>query len=82
MSVKCSNNEIQFDINDRKLYSEFSTFIYKLSKTRKIQYEAKPGFHDDRVMSMAIAVNAQNDFKYWDAKADTVFIRQRQKNIN
>lgn len=82
LSVKCSNDEIIFDINDRKLYSEFSTFIYKLSKTRKAQYEAKPGFHDDRVMSMAIAVNAQNDFKYWDAKADTVFIRTRNKNFN
>lgn len=81
LSVKCSNNEISFDINDRKLYSEFSTFIYKLSKTRKVQYEAKPGFHDDRVMSMAIAVNAQNDFKYWSAKTDTVFIKTRNKNI-
>ena len=82
LSVKCSNGNISFDIKDRKLYSEFSTFIYKLSKSRKVQYEAKPGFHDDRVMSMAIAVNAQNDFKYWDAKADTVFIRTRNKNIN
>ena len=82
LSVKCSNNEILFDINDRKLYSEFSTFIYKLSKTRKVQYEAKPGFHDDRVMSMAIAVNAQNDFKYWNAATDTVFIKTRNKNFN
>lgn len=82
LSVKCSNNGIVFDIKDRKLYSELSTFIYKLSKTRKVQYEAKAGFHDDRVMSMAIAVNAQNDFKYWDAKADTIFIKTRNKNIN
>lgn len=80
LSVKCSNGEISFDINDRKLYSEFSTFIYKLSKTRKVQYEAKPGFHDDRVMSMAIALKCMDDYKYFDTKKDLVFIKSRPTN--
>ena len=82
LSVKCSNKEVTFDERDRKLYSEFSTFIYKLTKTKKVAYEAKPTFHDDRVMATAMAVMAQNDFKYWNAATDTVFIKTRNKNFN
>lgn len=80
LSIKCSNSEIMFDKKDRKLFSEFSTFIYKLSKSRNVIYEAKAGFHDDRVMSMAIALKCMDDYKYFDTKKDLVFIKSRPTN--
>lgn len=80
LSIKCSNGEIMFDKKDRKLFSEFSTFIYKLSKSRNVIYEAKAGFHDDRVLSMAIALKCMDDYKYFDTKKDLVFIKSRPTN--
>lgn len=64
MAVKIAKKEITFDINDKLLYSELSTFICKYSKTRKIQFEAQSGHHDDTVMATAIALKCKEDFKY------------------
>lgn len=64
MAVKIANEEISFNDNDKKLYSQLSTFIVKYSKTNKLQFEAQSGHHDDYVMATAIALQAKEDFKF------------------
>ena len=40
------------------LYKELSVFTYEYSpKTRKVKYGSPNGFHDDMVMSLALANN-------------------------
>lgn len=38
--------------------NEFDNFSYEISPTGKIRYQARQGFHDDLVISHALAVNA------------------------
>jgi hypothetical protein len=45
--IKCLNNE--------ELIIQLNSFIFELTNTGKIRYCAAPGFHDDYVMSLAIA---------------------------
>lgn len=42
-------------LNDEDLKIELNAFIFELTATGKIRYCAASGFHDDRVMSLAIA---------------------------
>ncbi len=42
-------------LNDEELKLQLESFIFELTSTGKIRYCAAPGFHDDRVMSLAIA---------------------------
>lgn len=42
-------------LDDNDVRSELEAFIFKFSQTGKIQFEAASGFHDDIVMSLAIA---------------------------
>jgi phage FluMu gp28-like protein len=51
--IKLPTQELNTD-----LYRELSTFTYEYSpKTRKVKYGAPSGFHDDMVMSLALAAN-------------------------
>lgn len=59
LAVKIANREIWFDMKDKELFSQFGTFITKVTKTKKLQFEARSGFHDDRIMSLAIALKAK-----------------------
>lgn len=80
LSLDISNKNIWFHESNMMLYSEMGVFIYKLSKTRKIIYEAKAGFHDDHVMSMALANMARNDFKSYGGE-NYIFIKSRKSEI-
>lgn len=62
LAVKVANNELYF--NDSELYSQFGTFICKISKTKKLTFAAQEGKKDDRVMSLAIALRCMEDLKY------------------
>lgn len=42
--------------NDQGLIDELESFQYSLSPTGKIKVSAPEGMHDDRVMSLALAV--------------------------
>ena len=64
LAVKIANKQISFNNDDKKLYSELSTFIVKYSKTNKLQFEAQAGFHDDYVMATAIALKCKEDYKF------------------
>lgn len=64
LAVKIANKEITFDEEDKELYSQFGTFISKISKTKKLTFGAIEGKHDDRIMSLAIALRCKSDYKY------------------
>ena len=76
LSVKVTNDEISFQKDDQQLYGEFSTFTYQLTRSKNIIYAAKNGFHDDRVMSMAIALIAREENKRrYNVSQDTFFVK-------
>ena len=63
LAVKIANKEIFFSSEDTELYSQFGTFISKITKSKKLSFAAQEGKHDDMVMATAIALRCKNDFK-------------------
>lgn len=63
LQVDIANNDIHFEEENRLLYSELSTFTFKLTKTGNITYAAKSGYHDDTVTSLGIALQCKQDFR-------------------
>lgn len=61
LAVEISKSEITFNKDNHQLFSQYSTFIYKYSKTGKLILEASGNCHDDTVMSMAIALECRNN---------------------
>lgn len=59
LAVEIDRGELVFDPDDRELFSELGNFVIHYTKTGKPQYEARNG-HDDRVISLAIALEAKN----------------------
>ena len=74
LAVAIANAEIHFEQDNTLLYSELSTFTFKLTKGGNITYEARPGFHDDTVTSLGIALQCKSDFQY-SGKNNNVFVR-------
>ena len=64
IAVDIANNAIHFEEDNRLLYSELSTFTFKLTKTGNITYAAKEGYHDDTVTSLGVCLQCREDFKY------------------
>ena len=81
LQTKIANKEILFDKKNTLLFSEFGTFIYTISKSNNIIFNAQDGKHDDTVMSLAIALKAKEDIIHLDVQKDVHFIRTRVKNI-
>ena len=53
---------IQFPKDDNKLLSQFNTFVYKINpNTKNITYGALENFHDDCIMSLALANFCRRD---------------------
>lgn len=63
LAVKVANKEIYFNSEDTELFSQFGTFISKMSKTKKLTFAAQEGKKDDMIMAVAIALKCKNDFK-------------------
>lgn len=61
LAVDISKKEILFNTDNKELYGQFSTFIYKYSKSGKLLLEARSGQHDDSVLSMAIALECRSN---------------------
>lgn len=61
LATLIQQNKIQFNSEDTELYSQFSTFIGTYTKNHNLKLEAKQGFHDDRIMSLAIALECKNN---------------------
>ena len=64
LAVDIANNAIHFEENNKLLYSELSTFTFKLTKGGNITYAARDGFHDDTVTSLGVCLQCREDFKY------------------
>lgn len=64
LAVDIANNNIHFEEDNKLLYSELSTFTFKLTKGGNITYAARDGYHDDTVTSLGICLQAREDFKY------------------
>lgn len=61
LAMLVTNKDIVF--NDSELYSQFGTFICKITKTKKLSFAAQDGKKDDRIMSLAIALECRRRFK-------------------
>ena len=64
LAVAIANNEIHFEEGNKLLYSELSTFTFKLTKGGNITYAARDGYHDDTVTSLGICLQCREDFKF------------------
>ena len=64
LSVAIANGEIHFESDNKLLYSELSTFTFKLTKGGNITYAARDGYHDDTVTSLGICLQCKEDFQY------------------
>ncbi len=78
LAVKIANKEIKFNNEDGGLFAELGSFIVKYTKTGRMQFEAMSGRHDDRVLSLCMALRCYNDFKY-AGKPNLNFVSNRQK---
>ena len=70
-----ANKEIHFNNEDKELFSELGTFIVKYTKTGHMQFEALAGHHDDRIMALAIALQAKLDHDYKFSKTFATVIK-------
>lgn len=80
LAVIIANKDIYFNEDDTELYSQFGTFISKISKSKKLTFGAQEGKLDDRIMSLAICLQAKNELKYYGGKS-TVFLPSMEKII-
>ena len=80
LAVKIANRDIHFLKDDIKLYNELGDFVVTVSKSRKLTFAARGNSHDDRVMSLAMATQAKEDFKTYNI-SNTVFMPSQEKLI-
>lgn len=64
LQVLIANKNISFNTDNDLLKSQLGTYTFKLTKNGNITFNAMSGFHDDTIMSLAIAIQAKEDFKY------------------
>jgi hypothetical protein len=62
LAVRIAQKEISFNEMDKGLFSQFGTFLGKFLKSGRMQFEAMSGCHDDRIMSLAIGLQAKIDY--------------------
>lgn len=83
LCLMISNKDIWFDAENTDLFSEMGTFIYRINKnTKTITYAAKDGYHDDRVMSLLLAVRAKEEHSAFSYKKDVNFVKARFKEFS
>lgn len=78
ISNAITNNIIEFDKSNKTLYTEFGTFSYKLTKSGNVTYAATAGNHDDTVISLGLALQAKENFKF---KKQIYFQPKNKRNI-
>ena len=75
LALRIAQNRIFFNEVNNGLRDEFGTFICRYTKSRRMQFEAMSGHHDDRIMSLAIALQAKLDYDYKYCKTFASVIR-------
>lgn len=82
LQLAIAQNDIFFNKEDTELYKQMGVFTYKISKqTRRITYAAKEPYHDDRVMSLMIALRAKEDYPSKSIESSYRFIATRKDRI-
>lgn len=82
LQLKIAQNDIFFNEEEKELYQQFGVFTYKVSKqTRRITYGAKEPYHDDRIMSLMIALRAKEDYPSKSVESSYRFIGTRPDRI-
>lgn len=71
LAVTIAKKEIFFDEVNKGLFDEFGTFVANFTKGGHLQFGAINGKHDDKIMSLAIALRCKDDF---DVKVTKSFI--------
>ena len=75
LQLLIANKEIWFSNLNKELFKQFGLFAFEINKkTRRITYAAKPPNHDDRIMSLMMALQAKEDYPYSGA-SNVVFIK-------
>lgn len=64
LALRIAQNRISFNEVDNGLRDQFGTFICRYTKSRKVQFEALAGHHDDRIMSLGICLQCKLDYDY------------------
>lgn len=77
--VAVANRDIHFERENDLLKGEMSVFTYKLTKTGKVTYAARDGFHDDTVTSLGIALQCKEDNKFNNNITRSNFIQMKNK---
>lgn len=62
LAVRIAKKEISFNEVDKSLYGEFGTFVANFTKSGHMTFGAINGKHDDRIMSLAIALRCRDDY--------------------
>ena len=75
LAMAIANKEIHFNNEDKELFSELGTFVVKYTKTGHIQFEALSGYHDDRIMALAICLQAKLDHDHKFTKTFATVIK-------
>lgn len=63
LAVKLANNDIFFEENNSELFDQFNNFMVTVSKSKRYTFNGKNGTKDDRVMSLAIALECKSNIK-------------------
>ena len=75
LQLLIANKEIWFSNLNKELFKQFGLFAFEINKkTRRITYGAKAPNHDDRIMSLMMALQAKEDYPYSGA-SNVVFIK-------
>lgn len=64
LALAISKRDIHFMKADTNLYDELSNFVVTVTKSKKLAFSGRSGTHDDRVMSLALALQAKLDHGY------------------
>lgn len=67
---------MHFESRNTQLKSQFGTFTYSFSKTKKVTYAALAGYHDDRILSLMMCVQSKEDYAYSKGN-NVVFVKSR-----
>lgn len=75
LQLLIEKRNLYFDEAEQELKSQMGTFTYKLTKTKKLTYGARDGFHDDRIMSLGIALQARKEMPFIEPEKKTTFVK-------
>ena len=64
LALRIAQNRISFNEADNGLRDQFGTFICRYTKSRKMQFEALAGHHDDKIISLGLCLQCKLDYDY------------------